>query len=147
MSSIHPSHTLTEENPMRDLIRRRLALLSALPVLLFSLILSVHAGSAASTHSAAGKWKDYSGPPVTISVWTYPQDDPTLLTAEKAAFQKANPKITVKYVILPEDNYTTKVATTLQAHKPPDVAIIEDQAWMKANKVVRLDPYLKQWGV
>src|SRR5436305_9173230 len=97
--------------------------------------------------ASAGKWNDYSGPAVTISVWTYPQDDPTLLNLEKSAFEKKFPKITVKFSILPESNYGTKINTALQGHRPPDVAIIEDQAWMKAGEAVKLDPYFKQWGV
>ncbi len=103
--------------------------------------------SSSATQPPVGKWKDYSGPPVTITVWMYPQDDPSLYKAEGEAFHKKYPNITVKYVVYPEDNYVTKLNTTLQAHHPPDVAIIEDQAWMKAGRVVELTDYLEQWGV
>src|SRR2546423_3425325 len=56
---------------------------------------------------------------VTLSVWTYPQDDPTLLNKEKAAFEHLHPNITVKYVILPENNYTTKVNTASVTEAAP----------------------------
>lgn len=102
---------------------------------------------AASNAASVSRWKDYRGPAVTISVWSYPQDDPSLLGAEKTAFEKKYPKITIKYTSLPEDNYVTKLNTAIEGRRPPDVAIIEDQAWMKSGKVVRLDSYFKQWGV
>ena len=83
-----------------------------------------------------------------LSVWTYPQgDDETSLKAYKAAFEELYPDVTVKISVVPEDTYQTKVTTALQAHKPPDVAIIEDRAWMKADRVLDLTPYYASWGV
>jgi multiple sugar transport system substrate-binding protein len=83
-----------------------------------------------------------------LSVWTYPQgDDETSLKAYKAAFEELYPDVTVKISVIPEDTYQTKVTTALQAHKPPDVAIIEDRAWMKADRVLDLTPYYASWGV
>lgn len=93
-----------------------------------------------------GAWKDYDGPTVTISVWMYPQDEDSL-KAYKDAFEEKHPNIKIKYVVYPEDNYQTKINTALQAHKPPDVAVMENKAWMKAGKVVDLTPYYKQWGI
>ena len=53
----------------------------------------------------------------------------------------------MKISVVPEDTYGTKVNTALQAHKPPDIAVIEDRGWMKAGKVLDLTPYYASWGV
>jgi len=89
---------------------------------------------------------EYTGPEVEISVWTYPQDDASLKAYEKE-FEQQNPKIRVKVVRYPEDGYVTKVNTALQAHKPPDVAVMENRAWMKAKRTVELTQYFPLWGV
>ncbi|MEJ7653308.1 MAG: extracellular solute-binding protein [Chloroflexia bacterium] len=99
-----------------------------------------------ATAAGSGSSADNSGAG-TLSVWTYlPPDDPSV-KAYLREFQKKNPNIKVKYTAYPEDNYVTKVNTALQAHNPPDIAIIEDRSWMKANKVVELTPHLNTWGV
>jgi multiple sugar transport system substrate-binding protein len=83
-----------------------------------------------------------------LTVWTYPQgDDETSLKAYKAAFEKLYPNVSVKISVIPEDTYATKVNTALQAHKPPDIAVIEDRGWMKAGRVLDLTPYYASWGV
>ena len=83
-----------------------------------------------------------------LSIWTYPQgDDETSLKAYKAAFEELYPDVTVKISVIPEDTYGTKVNTALQAHKPPDIAVIEDRGWMKAGRVLDLTPYYASWGV
>ena len=53
----------------------------------------------------------------------------------------------MKISVVPEDTYGTKVNTALQAHKPPDIAVIEDRGWMKADRVLDLTPYYASWGV
>ena len=53
----------------------------------------------------------------------------------------------MKISVVPEDTYGTKVNTALQAHKPPDVAVMEDRGWMKADRVLDLTPYYASWGV
>ena len=83
-----------------------------------------------------------------LSIWTYPQgDNEVSLKAYKKAFEALYPNLRVQIVVIPEDTYTTKVNTALQAHKPPDVAIIEDHAWMKAGRVLNLTPYYAAWGL
>ncbi len=83
-----------------------------------------------------------------LSIWTFPQgDDEKSLKAYKAAFEALYPNVTVKISVVPEDTYQTKVNTALQAHKPPDVAVIEDRGWMKAGRVLDLTPYYASWGV
>lgn len=83
-----------------------------------------------------------------LTIWTYPQgDDEKSLKAYKAAFEKLYPDVTVKITVVPEDTYGTKVNTALQAHKPPDVAVLEDRGWMKAGKALELTPYYASWGV
>jgi multiple sugar transport system substrate-binding protein len=82
-----------------------------------------------------------------LSVWTFqPPDDPAIEALIKA-FQEKHPDIEILYTPLPEDEYQTKVNTTLTAHAPPDVAIIENKGWMQAGRVVDLTEQLKLWGV
>ncbi|HJQ28658.1 MAG TPA: extracellular solute-binding protein [Rubrobacter sp.] len=94
----------------------------------------------------AENWKPYDGPDVELSIWMYAQD-PASLKAYKKAFEKEYSNITLKYVTYPEENYQTKVNVALQAHNPPDIAIMEDRAWMKANLTADLAPFYKAWGI
>lgn len=84
----------------------------------------------------------------TLRIWTFAQGDAEVpLKAYIAEFKARNPDLDVKVNVIPEDNYTAKVNTALQAHQPPDIAIIEDMRWAKVGRVVRLDEALAQWGV
>jgi len=94
----------------------------------------------------AENWKPYDGPPVELSIWMYPQDEGSL-KAYKKAFEKKHSNIKLKYVTYPEENYITKINVALQAHNPPDVAIIEEIAWMKAGLVADLAPFYGAWGI
>jgi multiple sugar transport system substrate-binding protein len=88
-----------------------------------------------------------TGDPNTISVWSYLAPDDPSVQAYIERFQQQNPTITIKYTAFPEDDYQDKVRTALAAHSPPDVAVIEDRAWMKAGLVEELSDEYKQWGV
>lgn len=84
----------------------------------------------------------------TLRLWTFAQgDDEVPIKAYLAEFKARNPDLDVKVNVIPEDNYTAKVNTALQAHQPPDIAIIEDMRWAKVGRVVRLNDALAQWGV
>lgn len=105
----------------------------------------------ASTMDAQTAATEESLPPVgepgTLSVWTYlPPDDPSI-AAYIEQFQKKHPEIKVKYTAFPEDSYQDKIRTALQAKSPPDIAIIEDRAWMKAGLVEELTAKYQEWGV
>ena len=104
----------------------------------------------AASAEAGGSVAPTAPPDLTgeLSIWTYPQgDDEKSLKAYKAAFEALYPNVNVKISVIPEDTYNTKVNTALQAHKPPDVAVIEDRGWMKAGRVLDLTPYYASWGV
>ena len=84
----------------------------------------------------------------TISVWMFPQgDEEVAIRAMEAAFEQANQGKDVEIVVYPEDEYQTKINTSLVAGNPPDVAIIESRNWMKVGYVVELTDYLDDWGV
>ena len=86
----------------------------------------------------------------TITVWTIAQgDDEVPLKAYEQAFEAQNPGADVKIVVVPEEGYPPKVATSLQAGNPPDVALLEPDiaATMKAGRWVDLTPHLESWGV
>ncbi len=88
--------------------------------------------------------------PVTgeLRVWTFAQGDEEVpIKAYLAEFAARNPGLQPKLNVIPEDNYTAKVNTSLQAHDPPDIAIIEDMRWAKVGRIVRLNEHLEGWGV
>jgi multiple sugar transport system substrate-binding protein len=107
---------------------------------------NIQAGVDPELKKLAEDWKPYDGSPVELAVWMYPQDTKSL-NAYKKAFEKKYSNITVKYVNYPEDNYVTKVNVALQAHNPPDVAVMEERAWMKAGLTADLAPFYKAWGI
>ena len=83
----------------------------------------IQAGEIPDLEKLAEDWKPYDGEPVEISVWMYTPDQRSL-NAYKKAFEKKYPNIKLKYVIYPEESYVTKINVALQAHNPPDVAIM-----------------------
>lgn len=86
----------------------------------------------------------------TISVWTIPQgDDEVPIKAYEKAFEQQNPGADVRIVVIPEDGYTPKLQTALEAKAPPDVALLEPDviATAKAGKWVDLAPFFRAWGV
>ncbi len=98
------------------------------------------AGSAVPASSAE--------PSGTLNIWTFAQGDEEVpIEAYAAAFKERYPNVDPRIVVIPEDNFTAKVNTALQAHQPPDIAVIEDMRWAKAGRVVELTPYFDAWGV
>ena len=84
----------------------------------------------------------------SISVWMFAQgDDEAAIFAIEEAFEAANEGKNLEIVVYPEEEYVTKVNTSLVAGNPPDVAIIESDDWMKAGYVVELTDKLADWGV
>src|SRR5829696_7892442 len=106
----------------------------------------LQAGQNPELKKLAEDWKPYDGPAVELTVWMYVQD-PASLKAYKKAFEKKYSNIKLKYVTYPEENYVTKVNVALQAHNPPDVAVMEERAWMKARLTADLAPFYKAWGI
>lgn len=107
-------------------------------------------GAAEAGQPAAGAEEAVSGDtgdPNTISIWSYLAPDDPSVQAYIEQFQQQNPTIKIKYTAFPEDDYQDKVRTALAAHSPPDIAVIEDRAWMKAGLVEELSDEYKQWGV
>lgn len=83
-----------------------------------------------------------------ISVWMFAQgDDEAAIYAIEEAFETANEGKDLEIVVYPEEEYVTKINTSLVAGNPPDVAIIESDDWMKAGYVVELTDRLADWGV
>lgn len=91
-----------------------------------------------------------SFPPVsgTIDVWYFPQGADESYAEYERVFEAQNPGADVAYREIPEDDpYFQAINTALQVPRPPDVAIMEDVAWMQAGLVVDLYPHLQSWGV
>lgn len=84
----------------------------------------------------------------TINVWFFPQDADASYAEYERVFEEQNPGADIAYREIPEgDPYSQAINTSLQVPRPPDVAIMEDQAWMQAGLVEDLSPYLASWGV
>lgn len=66
------------------------------------------------------------------------------------AFEKANPKITMKTSYYKGADLRTQVQTALQARSGPDIvrgpSATQTIAWSKANVLADLTPYSKQWN-
>ena len=103
-------------------------------------------GNSQELEKLAENWEPYNGPPVELSIWMYVQDE-NALAAYKKAFERKHKNITLKYVIYPEENYVTKINVALQAHNPPDVALMDEIGWMQAGLVVDLASFYKAWGI
>jgi ABC-type glycerol-3-phosphate transport system substrate-binding protein len=106
----------------------------------------IQAGQSPELEKLAEDWKPYDGEPVEISVWMYTPDQRSL-NAYKKAFEKKYSNIKLKYVIYPEESYVTKINVALQAHNPPDMAIMEEKGWMKAGLVADLTGFYEAWGI
>jgi ABC-type glycerol-3-phosphate transport system substrate-binding protein len=86
----------------------------------------------------------------TITVWTIPQGDKEVpIKAYEKAFEKQNPGADIRIVVIPEEGYTPKVQTALEAGNPPDVALLEPDliSTVKAGRWVDLVPFFESWGV
>jgi multiple sugar transport system substrate-binding protein len=99
---------------------------------------------AASPSEAVTSPSPTTAAPVTLEMWV--TDDP-VLAMFKDAYEKAHPNVTVDMTVIPEDLYTTKLATAFAGGEEPDIAILYDEHWMKANKFVPIDDVLKSAGV
>ena len=95
-----------------------------------------------------GRGNDGGASSNAISVWMFPQgDDEVAIRAIESAFEAANEGKDVEVVVYPEDEYQTKISTSLVAGNPPDVAIMENRNWMKVGFAVDLTEHLGDWGV
>lgn len=82
-----------------------------------------------------------------LSVWTYLAADDPIMAAYEREFEAKHPTIDIQHTAVPEDDYQVKVETALAAKDVPDIAFIENRAWMKAGTVVDLTESMKTWGV
>jgi multiple sugar transport system substrate-binding protein len=101
----------------------------------------------ADASTSAEEIQEALGEPGTLSIWSYLDPEDPSVKAYIERFQQQNPDIKIKYTAFPEDNYQDKVRTALQAKSPPDIAVMEDKAWMKAGLVVDLKDQFTAWGV
>lgn len=132
------------------IVATRLPMLTPPPVVATSGPSLTPGASPLSTAAASTAPSVASIEPVTgdLRVWTFAQgDDEAPIKAYLAEFAARNPGLNVRLNVIPEDNYTAKLNTSLQANDPPDIAIIEDMRWAKAGRVVRLNEALQEWGV
>ena len=82
--------------------------------------------------------------PVTLEMWV--TDDPILATF-KDAYEKAHPNVTIDLTVIPEDLYSTKLATAFAGGQTPDIAILFDEHWMKSGHFIPIDDLLASNGV
>jgi raffinose/stachyose/melibiose transport system substrate-binding protein len=94
--------------------------------------------------------------PITLEFW-YEWDETNNPDAYKwsqdivAAYQAANPNVTVNAVAIPDQEYNTKFQTAVASGTPPDGFMVRPGSWFKAyvdeGIAVPLDSYLAEgWG-
>ncbi len=129
---------------------------AAILVLLVCVVLSAclgnsRDGSGSETNAVGSGEPGASGEPEgKLTAWTIPLgDDERAFKAYIKEFEGQYPKVKISLSVVPEEGYGQKINTAMQAHKPPDVALIEpDQTGlMKAGRVVELTQSLKDWDV
>jgi len=91
------------------------------------------AGTAAPAAAATQAAAPAASGPATINWWTVSSEEWSEEAQRKmlAAFQEANPNITVNLTVLPADGYDERMTTTLGANEgAPDVALFWNTAWL-----------------
>ncbi len=79
-----------------------------------------------------------SGEKVSLDLWVFEGED-GILPAFKEGFESSHPNITLEVTLIPEDLYVTKLDTAFAAGSPPDVALMYEARWLKADAFVPLD--------
>lgn len=84
-----------------------------------------------------------TGEKVTLNFWAFGGED-QFLPEIKKAFEAAHPNIVVEFTDIPEDQYVTKIDTSLAANDPPDITYIYERRWIKAGKYLPLDDIIAE---
>jgi multiple sugar transport system substrate-binding protein len=96
--------------------------------------------------SDEGSGDEQGSGPATLDLWIF-EGEETFLPALESAFEEEHPQINLKITEIPEDNYTTKIDTTLAANSPPDIGFITEPRWIKAGRMVPLDDVIEAEGI
>lgn len=84
--------------------------------------------------------------PVTINLWIF-EGEGEFLPAVIEAFNAEYPHITVQITDIPEDEYVTKIDTSLLAGEPPDLGYIYERRWVVAGYFLPLDDIVSAQGI
>ena len=83
---------------------------------------------------------------VTLNLWMF-LDGTGFLPSVVDAFQAEHPNITVQITDIPEDDYVTKVETSILAGQPPDIGFPYNPRWIKAGYVLPIDDAMAAQGI
>lgn len=84
-----------------------------------------------------------SGEQVTLKLWAY-EGYQDYLPVLIEAFEAKYPNIKVELTNIPEEQYGTKIETSLAAGSPPDLAFTGDRRWYKQGVWLPLDDMIKE---
>ena len=109
-------------------------------------MLALVASACVGGGSDEGSGDEQGGGPATLDLWIF-EGEETFLPALESAFEEEHPEINLKITEIPEDNYTTKIDTTLAANSPPDIGFITEPRWIKAGRMLPLDDVIDAEGI
>jgi multiple sugar transport system substrate-binding protein len=86
--------------------------------------------------------------PVTLTMWII-EGDAAFLPSIIEAFERSHPNIKLEITEIPEDQYVTKIDTSLAANDPPDIAFVYggQQRWLKAGKFLPVDDMFNEHNI
>jgi multiple sugar transport system substrate-binding protein len=105
---------------------------------------SASAGGDAS--AAPSSSQPVSGEKVELNLWIFEGEDEILAQFEQQ-FEQEHPNIDLALTLIPEDLYSTKMATAFAGGDVPDIAFAYDPNWLKSGQFLQVDDYLTSNGV
>ena len=120
-------------------------------ILASSLVAASALTSACSGSNTAGGTSSGGGQKATVVFWQFNTDEPTKTywTKTIAAFESANPNITVDMQIVPWSDQTAKLTTAIATGKTPDVSMMGNDVvaqYVAQDRLVALDDYMAEWS-
>jgi multiple sugar transport system substrate-binding protein len=97
------------------------------------------AGAEATQATAAGE-------KTVITFWIFEGEEGFLPVLEER-FEAKFPNIDLQVTEIPEDQYVTKIDTSLAAGETPDIAFVYEQRWLKAAKFLPIDDLIREKGI
>src|SRR3954447_17343658 len=88
----------------------------------------VAAGCGSSSSDNANAKPGTNGEKVTLNLWAY-EGYTDFLPHLVEGFEKKYPNIKVEVTNIPEEQYTTKIETSLAAGQPPDLGFVYTNLW------------------
>ena len=83
---------------------------------------------------------------VPVSLWIFEGEEEFLFNVE-STFEAAHPTIDLNITLIPEEEYVTKIETSLAADQPPDIGFVYSATWLKIGAFEPLDDIIAELGI